>query len=63
MTPRQRIRLWEEADGQCALCGRAGAEVDHIIPRSHFGKKRRAERDADSNLRVLCTPCHRKRHG
>lgn len=46
------------------MCGGPAQEVDHIVPRSRFGKKRRAERDADSNLQAICTACHyRKHHG
>ena len=62
MDTRTRILLWERDDGKCQICQGPGQEADHVIPRSHFGKRRRAERDALDNYRLLCTPCHRRRH-
>ena len=52
-----------DRDGTCVLCGGPGGELDHIVPRSHFGSKRVAEQDAPTNLRLLCVACHRRRHG
>jgi HNH endonuclease len=35
-------------------CNNEAVNIHHVIPRSHFGKKRRAERDSYSNLIALC---------
>lgn len=44
-------------DGKrCRVCGKAGAEHHHVLPRSLGG------RDIDSNLVLLCAECHRWRH-
>ena len=47
----------------CTHCGTSkNLQVHHIIPRSHYGTKRRAERDSLSNLRTLCAACHEETH-
>jgi 5-methylcytosine-specific restriction endonuclease McrA len=52
-----------QRDGEmCVQCGAPGAEIDHIIPRSRFGRKRKKEQDELSNLQLLCLPCHRSKH-
>ena len=58
-----RSQIIERYDGACALCGSPGSEIDHIIPRSHFGSKRVAVQDSPDNLQLLCYSCHRKKHG
>ena len=62
MNQRHRVRIWDRDEGSCQGCGGPAQEVDHINPRSHFGKKRRAERDDDSNLQCICHACHHKKH-
>lgn len=45
--------------GQCQLCGRLVAEkaqIDHIREKALGGS------DSLSNLRLLCLPCHSRRH-
>jgi hypothetical protein len=53
-------KKYEEQKGLCALCGsslsRVG-EIDHIATRA------KGRDDSMGNLRILCSPCHRKRHG
>ena len=57
-------RLWEEQDGQCAMCGRQlrndqQTTIDHIIRLKDGGT------NAIENLRWLCKRCNRgreKRH-
>jgi 5-methylcytosine-specific restriction endonuclease McrA len=57
MTPARRYRIWRAADGYCEHCGiffeLDEVEIDHRIAWwiSHD--------DSDTNLRVLCIPCHR----
>ena len=63
MDIRLRYEVLERDDYTCQLCGGPAQEIDHIVPRSHFGKKRKAECEAASNLRAICCACHRKRHG
>jgi 5-methylcytosine-specific restriction endonuclease McrA len=47
----------------CEYCRSARVnDIHHIIPRSHFGKKRKAEQDAITNLIGLCRSCHNKAH-
>ena len=62
MTPRQRSRIYDRDEGICQVCGGPAEEVDHVVPRSHFGKRRRTERDSDDNLRCICHACHHQRH-
>ena len=57
---------WEvlNRDGwACTKCGTSkNLHVHHITPRSHYGKKRRAERDHPDNLATLCHECHEAIH-
>jgi len=47
----------EYLGGKCVNCGSAeDLEIDHIKEVQHGGT------DEKSNLRVLCKPCHKKRH-
>lgn len=48
----------------CAADGKivASVNVHHVIPRSHFGSKRRDERDSYANLCALCYECHSQAH-
>lgn len=47
-----------EVDG----CGQPSTDIHHLIPRSKFGKKRKAEQDHISNLIALCRDCHTAAH-
>lgn len=52
-----KLRLWAKCDGHCQNCKRKmmAGEVkhfDHITPLADGGKH------AESNLQVLCVPCH-----
>lgn len=46
----------------CEVCGTTSVEIHHIIPRSKFGSKRKAEQDHISNLVALCRLCHNLAH-
>ena len=46
----------------CEVCGTTSVEIHHIIPRSKFGSKRKAEQDHVSNLVALCRQCHNLAH-
>jgi 5-methylcytosine-specific restriction endonuclease McrA len=46
----------------CEVCGTTSVEIHHIIPRSKFGSKRKAEQDHVSNLVALCRVCHNLAH-
>ena len=63
MDARTRLEIIERDEWSCQLCGGPGQEIDHIIPRSKFGKRRKAEQEHPDNLQVLCLICHRKKHG
>ena len=41
----------------CAMCGSAATDVDHIVPKAIGGS------DEDDNLRSLCHRCHSRRTG
>jgi predicted HNH restriction endonuclease len=49
---------------QCEIisCGKQAVDIHHVIPRSKFGKKRKAEQDHISNLIALCRNCHNLAH-
>ena len=56
----KRHELWLEQSGKCAVCervvfGKGEVHLDHIIPLSQGGD------DHDSNLQVLCVPCHEEK--
>jgi hypothetical protein len=46
----------------CEVCQIPAVDIHHVIPRSKFGKKRKAEQDNISNLIALCRVCHDKAH-
>ena len=46
----------------CEVCHSKAVDCHHVIPRSKFGKKRKAEQDHISNLIALCRVCHDKAH-
>jgi 5-methylcytosine-specific restriction endonuclease McrA len=47
----------------CEVCKSAfGVDFHHVIPRSHFGKKCKNERDEVRNVMLLCRTCHEKAH-
>ena len=46
----------------CEYCLGTSVEIHHIIPRSKFGSKRKAEQDHVSNLVALCRACHNLAH-
>jgi hypothetical protein len=63
---KDRLAAIERAGRCCQECGRAGTfeegcwidlEVDHILSEKDRGDH------APANLRVLCYPCHARRHG
>lgn len=46
----------------CEVCGAVAKDIHHVVPRSKFGKKRKHEQDAPTNLIALCRNCHDKAH-
>ena len=46
----------------CELCGKVAVDIHHVIPRSHFGSRRKEEQDNWTNLIALCHPCHHIAH-
>jgi 5-methylcytosine-specific restriction endonuclease McrA len=46
----------------CEVCTTQAVDIHHVIPRSKFGKKRKAEQDHISNLIALCRTCHNLAH-
>ena len=56
-----RLRLFLESDGMCGDCGiKIGPKewhADHIIRLKDGGENR------ETNLQVLCVPCHRDKTG
>ena len=46
----------------CEVCTKQAVDIHHVIPRSKFGKKRKAEQDHISNLIALCRQCHNLAH-
>ena len=50
---RVRLRVLDAHGWRCAVCGKVGREVDHLIPLHHGG----APWD-EGNLQVLCRACH-----
>lgn len=47
----------------CEVCQQVANSIHHVVPRSAFGSKRKAEQDDSSNLCALCDDCHRDAHG
>jgi len=46
-------------DGQvCVKCGEPAVDSAHIIPRSHFGRKRKRLCHTLKNVCCLCRDCH-----
>lgn len=41
---------------RCAICGREGHDLSHILPRSLYPEYQTDPR----NLQILCRECHRK---
>lgn len=41
---------------RCAICGREGHDLSHILPRSLYPEYQTDQR----NLQILCRECHRK---
>jgi 5-methylcytosine-specific restriction endonuclease McrA len=41
---------------RCAICGREGHDLSHILPRSLYPEYQTDPR----NLQILCRDCHRK---
>lgn len=46
----------------CEVCTKPATDIHHIIPRSKFGSKRKAEQDNISNIMALCRQCHEYAH-
>ena len=55
---RQRQDIKELFNYACALCGRKGTEVHHIVYRSED----RSKIHDKENMILLCTECHNKVH-
>lgn len=59
----RRLRLWVQAEGRCACCGRitsypSGFDLDHRVPLYQGGQ------DTDENSQVLCNGpdgCHQRK--
>lgn len=57
---RTRLQVIARDGGVCQLCGivvSRMAQIDHIHEKAAGGD------DSLSNLRLLCLPCHSRRHG
>ena len=50
---RVRRRVLDDAGWRCALCGRYGSEVDHVVPLRLGG-----DPWDDGNLQAICNQCH-----
>lgn len=55
--PRVKVRVFERCNGQCCECGvrivgSIRPEFDHVTAIANGG------RNAESNLQLLCKPCH-----
>ena len=50
-----KLIVWMRARARCEVCGGRGRDVDHIVPRGQGGA------DADTNLCLLCRPCHERK--
>jgi 5-methylcytosine-specific restriction endonuclease McrA len=46
----------------CEVCNATSVDIHHIIPRSKFGSKRKAEQYHVNNLVALCRVCHNLAH-
>ena len=53
---RKRVR--ELYDGKCAICGKPGTEVDHIIELSEFQPHEKYLANRLDNLQLLCFEHH-----
>lgn len=58
---RTRLAVIARDMGVCQMCGilvrgKGQAQIDHIVEKAVGGS------DAMSNLRLLCLPCHSRRH-
>ncbi len=42
----------------CERCWVYPCDIDHLIERSQFWKKKKKEQDKIENLMALCRPCH-----
>lgn len=54
-TPKQRLAVFEAAEGRCEVCKAKlmpGWQIDHILARTLGGKHEPA------NWRAICGPCH-----
>lgn len=56
----RRLRMWAQANGCCAMCGKLtdypdGFQLDHVVALVKGGD------DDEPNLQVLCIPCHEKK--
>ena len=61
-----RARVVARDMGLCQCCRRGGRvaigkEVDHIVPKAEATRLgwTRKQTDAETNLELLCTPCHK----
>lgn len=49
-------KIKKTLDTRCAICGREGHDLSHILPRSLYPEYQTDPR----NLQILCRECHRK---
>ena len=58
MTEQRALKVYQDADGKCAVCKRKlgpadSWDVDHVIALENGGT------DHDDNLQLLCEWCHK----
>lgn len=53
---KELFRIKGLLDKRCAICGRVGNDLSHILPRSLYPEYQTDPR----NLQILCRDCHRK---
>lgn len=53
---RELTKIKKTLGDRCAICGRYGADLSHILPRSLYPEYVIDHR----NLQILCRECHRK---
>ena len=58
-----RRSILERDNFLCQFCGLGGKSSDIILEIDHILERSRGGTDDPSNLRVLCSTCHKLRHG
>ena len=46
----------------CRMCGSGRVELHHLLPRSKFGRRQKAEQNHPDNCIPLCHHCHQDHH-